>query len=58
MGSAIANAMRPVAVTNTIASISNISTPVDKCIDALYAPINMTFEYDDTLLNTARHTVS
>lgn len=57
MGKIIANAMQPVDMENRRASISNMHTPVDTCIDVLYMIVYMTFGYDDTLLNTARHMI-
>lgn len=39
----------------TRVSISNMHTPVDTCIDIIDIDVYMTFDYDDTLLNTARH---
>jgi hypothetical protein len=57
MGRIIANAMHPVDITNMRASISNMHTPVDTCIDVMYTIIYMTFGYDDTLLNTVRHMI-
>jgi hypothetical protein len=57
MGRIIANAMQPVDIANRRASISKMHTPVDTCINVLYTIVYMTFGYDDTLLNTARHTV-
>ena len=58
IGRMIASAMQPVDITNSTASISNMHTPVDTCIDVLDMIVYMAFDYDDTLLNTARHIIS
>jgi hypothetical protein len=57
MGRIIANAKQPVDMANRRASISKTHTPVDTCIGILYMIVYMTFGYDDTLLNTARHMI-
>ena len=51
----MANAMDAIDTTKTITSISNMHTPVDTYIDVLDTGVYMAFDYDDTLLNTARH---
>ena len=55
MGRTIANATKPEYRTNTRASISNMHTPVDTCIDIIDMNAYMALDYDDTLLNAARH---
>jgi len=55
MGRTIAIAAKQVYRTNTRVSIPNMHTPVDTCIDTIDMDVYMTFDYDDTLLNAARH---